>query len=888
MTYVALSALNHANHTHYLLSGGHVFTKGVLMSAVSNPNALRKGYSLHGVSLDLRDQFSSISYVDYESLPDITTLYNSSDDEQIFDTFFQLALDGQIHEPDDFYLLVRSLLRSRKPDEAIELMNRNIELVYSSRNVIYEYIVISSKLGKYSNMNKAISHLDEIYALNGTHSKVLQALIQARVDDSRINDYIEKMDLRFKEKSSYEILRAAFNSKAWTLALEHAPKMPSSARNNFLALRTYFRTKEKEKAAQLLKSMNPALYSEPQVLEIIRIGLQYDKGFKIEQWLKHSSLNPAEIEVELARSQYKNALTDSDFNSAFAAFKTLYPSEEFTPHQVLLLIRSSNGDPEVPLSQLFDFGQKDPFLLSCIIELSTKYNFKQMAMVAFKRLEAMTLCSDRHSKLFSLYSRSAISTADLNLMSSVYNQLPSQSFRGSELLNFCNYFDELKYYLGDIEKNLMNGGNELLEVHLLSLILSEHLPNISYEPIPNHTLIVNNSLKFGGAERQVVRCLSATSFSKNLVVWNSIINTPSNSFIEEVQQLDVPILDYSLFKTPSEMIFTKEIENMLSLIPHTSPLNPGMTHKIRNLVAILREERPYSLHLWQDTTNVLGAIAGLIAGVPRIVMSARSLPPFALADSTFPDKGPNYYLNNRYVRDLYQKLLVHENVYLCHNSENGLDKYIEWLNGYDDKMLLLRNGFDFSSTSGGDVKISNHEQNFVVGTVFRFVEVKRPILWLDIAARVLDLLDHNVIFRLVGDGPMLEAAMTHARTLGIEKSVQFLGYRDDVKDILPTFDTFLLTSSIEGLPNVLIEAQSMGVPVVSTNAGGANETFLKDLTGILVDSQDSNEIAHAVCNVLQDSNFKENAQQKGREFVHSRFGIEAMHKQLKHILFEEL
>ena len=91
----------------------------------------------------------------------------------------------------------------------------------------------------------------------------------------------------------------------------------------------------------------------------------------------------------------------------------------------------------------------------------------------------------------------------------------------------------MKFYLGDIEKNQADGENELLEVHLLSLILSEHLPNISYEPIPNHTLIVNNSLKFGGAERQVVRCLSATYFSKNLVVWNSIINTPLNSFIEE-------------------------------------------------------------------------------------------------------------------------------------------------------------------------------------------------------------------------------------------------------------------------------------------------------------------------------------------------------------------
>ena len=130
------------------------------MSVVGNPSTLRKGYSLHGVVLDLRDQFLSTSYLDYESLPDITTLYNSSEDKQIYDTFFQLALNGQIHEQDDFYLLIRSLLRSRKPDEAMELMNRNVELVYSSRNLIYEYIVITSKLGKYPKMNKAISYLD--------------------------------------------------------------------------------------------------------------------------------------------------------------------------------------------------------------------------------------------------------------------------------------------------------------------------------------------------------------------------------------------------------------------------------------------------------------------------------------------------------------------------------------------------------------------------------------------------------------------------------------------------------------------------------------------------------------------------------------------------------
>ena len=69
------------------------------------------------------------------------------------------------------------------------------------------------------------------------------------------------------------------------------------------------------------------------------------------------------------------------------------------------------------------------------------------------------------------------------------------------------------------------------------------------------------------------------------------------------------------------------------------------------------------------------------------------------------------------------------------------------------------------------------------------------------------MMEEPVRFQMVGDGPMLETAISHAKALGLEDLVEFSGYRDDVNDILPTFDAFLLTSAIEGLPNVLIEAR---------------------------------------------------------------------------------
>ena len=226
-------------------------------------------------------------------------------------------------------------------------------------------------------------------------------------------------------------------------------------------------------------------------------------------------------------------------------------------------------------------------------------------------------------------------------------------------------------------------------------------------------------------------------------------------------------------------------------------------------------------------------------------------------------------------------------MYLCHNSENGLAKYNEWLGGYEEKMLLLRNGFDFENTS-----INHHSSRIkktrTLGTVFRFVEVKRPLLWLNVASKVNEMMEEPVRFQMVGDGPMLETAISHAKALGLEDMVEFSGYRDDVNDILPTFDAFLLTSAIEGLPNVLIEAQSKGVPVISTNAGGAKETFIEGKTGLVVDSSNPDDIAKAVCEVLQNQAFRESSTSFGVQFVHDRYSVETMHKQLHNILLEEL
>ena len=835
--------------------------------------------------IDLRGQ--NLTFSEYEGTPlvPVKELFESRRDTEMFNEYFQYALNGSLTEPDDLVYLLRSFLRIRKTDEALEVMDNNIDTIRSNRNLLHEYIVISSRFGRYEQMHNAITYLDERYGISGVNSKVLQALIKARSSEDVVEEYIEKMDDRFNDNTAYEILKAAFNTNNWDLARRYIRKVKSSARGDLLILRTYFRMGDLQASRKFFSKLTPSNFNESQVLQIIRIGLQFGDTSVLEKWFEQSPLDENQIEVELAKNQYRVAIADSNFEQAISLFKKIYDSESFTRRQILVLTKSHKDSPVTALNNIYEFGQNDTILLSLILPLAVRFGDMNLAMKAFHRLKSITFCSISDKAIHNQYFEAVRSSSNVQILYSAYRDLPSISYVGQSIFDFASYCDEVIHLLNLFEPEINQIEDCNLEAMLLGKIADKFAGKNRYEAKENYALIVNNSIKFGGAERQVVHCLSAQSFEKSLVVWNYDKNTSSNSFIDDVRNLGIEVFDYNLRRSPPTNVYTDDIDRLLSLIPEITTLNPDIKNKIRNLVGILLQEKPRVLHLWQDTTNVLGAVSGLIAGVPRIVMSARSLPPFADEDSTFPNKGENYYFNNSYVRELYKKLLQFDNVFLCHNSENGLEKYVEWLGGYEDKMMLLRNGFKFNDFEYKPVSMK--KSKVVIGSVFRFVDVKRPLLWLDCAKLISSGLNQEVEFCMIGDGPLLQSAIDHSKEIGIDHQVNFMGYRDDVSTLLPAFDAFMLTSSIEGLPNVLIEAQASGVPVVSTNVGGAKETFIDSTSGIIVDSDEPQDIADAMIGMLSNTKIMTDGRLAGREFVESRFGMKAMHNQLHKILFED-
>ena len=811
--------------------------------------------------------------------------FNLRQYSELVETYLPYAYRKELIEGDDLYILTRAMLILKRRTEVLGMLKLNKEIMIHHRVLMFEYIVLCAREGDFEAMSEGIGLCETRFGEDSIHCKILQALIYS---NSNTDDYIRRMEEKYQIHAEYEILRAAYATRKRTLIRRYVSEVSDSPRNNILQIKAYIFLADYKSSIDILNKINPSSLSSSQAKELVRISLQIQPDTSVSKWAEIAGMSPNSILNELARNQLSTGIIENDFSKGFKGLESLLQYEKPTRTQILKLIRTDE-DYRVIFEKFMSIAGTHGFMLQMIVEFAVKYSFKEISLTALIRLESLMLCDLDSGAYQKHYVEGVKNSGDIYFMARAYDLLEYIPTPIPLVFEFASYFSKLSSQISFDDKpssNLDEGSIEQLVLKRIIQQFSAPVPP-QYDPIPSLALVVNNSLRFGGAERQVVRCLANSNFSKELVVWNIGANSPENSFITEVQDLDVEIFDYSKSVNDSEELLDPQIQELLDLIPSAPPMNPGISQKITHLIQLIHNRKPTTLHLWQDTTNILGAIAGLICGVPRIVMSARSLPPFKLPSSTFPNKGPNYYYNNRFVRMNYQDILLDKRVYLCHNSQNGLEKYAEWLGGFKSQMMVLRNGFDLSDfTPVSDNKMQR--EAFNIGVVFRFVDVKQPLLWLDVAKLIIKRSKTKVMFTMVGDGPLLEESIRYSKHIGIDNFVDFKGYREDVVQILENFDLFLLTSIVEGLPNVLIEAQAMGLPVVSTDAGGARETFVDGKSGVLVKIPTVENLAEAVLRVVNDKDFQSSASVVAQDYVSEHFSLKSMHSELEKILFEGL
>lgn len=175
----------------------------------------------------------------------------------------------------------------------------------------------------------------------------------------------------------------------------------------------------------------------------------------------------------------------------------------------------------------------------------------------------------------------------------------------------------------------------------------------------------------------------------------------------------------------------------------------------------------------------------------------------------------------------------------------------------------------------------------IIGSVGRLSKEKRYDVLIAAAALVRDQMP-QVKFVVVGDGAQREVLQQQVARLGLQKTFLFVGMRTDVRPFYALMDLFVLPSVWEGLPTVILESMTCGIPVVATDIPGTRELITHGRTGWLTPPNDAAGLAESILAALRSPAACQRIVQTARQEVAPRFAFEQVAKRYERLYLDLL
>lgn len=336
------------------------------------------------------------------------------------------------------------------------------------------------------------------------------------------------------------------------------------------------------------------------------------------------------------------------------------------------------------------------------------------------------------------------------------------------------------------------------------------MDEVAKKPSKYKVLYVITKSNFGGAQRYVYDC--ALAASKNYDVAVAFGGTGARG-------ASPGLLEDRLARAG---IRTVRITHFMR--------NVSLYDDIRaffELVRIVRTERPHILHVTSSKAGGLGALAGRVVGVPRIVFTSHGL----VYDESWR---PFWQRALLYLFTWCTMLLAHVSIYISKETYERARRMPFMRN----RVYLIYNGImrpefltrdDARRTLAGD----SASRTVWIGTIAELHPNKNLALLID-AVGILRARGVTVETWLIGDGEERAHLEEHAHALGVAPAVHCTGYIEHAARLLSAFDIFVLPSKKEGLPYVLLEAGMAHLAVVGSNISGINEIIENGVSGELI------------------------------------------------------
>ena len=280
-----------------------------------------------------------------------------------------------------------------------------------------------------------------------------------------------------------------------------------------------------------------------------------------------------------------------------------------------------------------------------------------------------------------------------------------------------------------------------------------------------------------------------------------------------------------------------ELGLQLHDLPERRMLDPVM---LVHLIRLIRSEKVDIVHAHDYKTNLIAVLLRPFLRY-KLVSTAHGWVTKSLKLEIY------YFLDKLALR--------YSNKVLCVSTDLR-DELLRW-GVSSDKVIYLRNGVDtdrfrrIPAESKLRTELRLRPDQPLVGGIGRLSPEKDFSTFLRVAHRVVREIT-DAVFVLIGEGPDRASLERLAGDLGLRGRVLFLGQRHDILDVYHALDLFLLTSAREGLPNVVLEAMAMELPVVATDVGGVRGVMTHGLNGLLCRSGDVDGLAQATVTLLRD------------------------------------
>ena len=162
-----------------------------------------------------------------------------------------------------------------------------------------------------------------------------------------------------------------------------------------------------------------------------------------------------------------------------------------------------------------------------------------------------------------------------------------------------------------------------------------------------------------------------------------------------------------------------------------------------------------------------------------------------------------------------------------------------------------------------------------MGMIGRLESIKGFEYFIDSAA-IISRQIPQARFLIVGEGSLHDKLAQRAKDLNIGEKVFFVGWREDIPEILSILDVLALASLNEAVGRVILEAGAVGKPSVATEVGGVPEIIKNNETGILVPPRDPEAMAQAVIALLKDETKRGEMGRAAKEWVRNNFNDKSM------------